>query len=578
MHPRLARAVAVAGGCAVLLGGCGAGPSTAASDVLGACAEEPAVCNSGERADGGEITWAVDGTWKGWNLTAAADNTQYLSQALVGMWPKVGQFDPNGEFRYNDGLFTSEPALVGEDPTRVEYSLNPDATWGDGTPIGLDDFVYHWYATSGDEERCEGCAPADTSYGSAVESIEADGSAVTVTYTDYASAEWKYQEVLSHPAHIAEREAGDWRNDPRAMAESQTWFSEQPPTWTTGPYRIADAATGEFVVYERNPEWAGKTRPTLDKLTFRVIDSLDSIVTEMRQGTIDGASPSSIGEDTIGQLLETEGVSFATASGPGWEHLDLNLENEFLADRTLRTAVLTAVDVEEIIARTAAQTAPDIVRKLNPLFRNDSPHFEDRLSGTPQGSGDVHLAAGLLEEAGYEWNDRNELLTPDGEVVELGLSYLESNDVRRTMAELVQAGLADLGIRADLEPIPGANYGEALYGGQFDMVIFGWATTPTFTVGANQMYASDSDSNFGGLDDPEVDELLDRLESTLEFDQAAEIANQAVELVVDAAYVLPIVDSPVAIMISDNLVNVRDNWASQERAMYNIAEWGVREN
>jgi peptide/nickel transport system substrate-binding protein len=40
--------------------------------------------------------------------------------------------------------------------------------------------------------------------------------------------------------------------------------------------------------------------------------------------------------------------------------------------------------------------------------------------------------------------------------------------------------------------------------------------------------------------------------------------------------VLPTVDTPVAIMVSEDLVNVRDNWASQQRALYNVAEWGLR--
>jgi peptide/nickel transport system substrate-binding protein len=77
------------------------------------------------------------------------------------------------------------------------------------------------------------------------------------------------------------------------------------------------------------------------------------------------------------------------------------------------------------------------------------------------------------------------------------------------------------------------------------------------------------------LEDPELDTLIAEVNGTLDYDEAAERANLAVQRVVEDAYSLPIVDTPVLIMVSDRLVNVRDNWASQQRAAYNIAEWGV---
>ncbi|HEU5127043.1 MAG TPA: ABC transporter family substrate-binding protein [Glycomyces sp.] len=577
MHSkRHATAAAIGLTAALALSACG---ETVTIGSLEACADEPADCNSGEPADGGEITWALDGSWSGWNHVKAEDNNQYVSEALIPMWPAAGQFDPDGRFQYNDGVFAAEPELVSEDPLQVEYTLQDGATWGDGTPIGVDDFVYHWYATSADPDLCAGCAPAESSYGSAVESIEGEGSTVTVTYAEgHASAEWRYHEVLSAPAHVAAAEVGDWKADPETMAESQDWFSEHHPTWSAGPYRIADAEMGEYVIYEPNPEWAGETAPSLDKLTLRVIEGLDNIVTELRQGAIDGSSPGGVDPDTVGQLASLDEHSFAVASGPGWEHLDLNLENEFLADPALRTALLTAVDVENLIERTAAQSQPDVRRKGNHLFRADSEHYEDHVTKSGQGSGDVELAQGILEGAGYTWDDSGDLLTPDGEQVTLDLRYLESNGFRHTAAGLVQAYLNDLGVEVAIAPVSGADYGDVLFGGQFDMILFGWATTPTFTVGASQMFGSDSGSNFGGLDNPDVDALLTALSGTLDHDEAAEIANAIVAEVVDDAYVLPIVDSPVTTMISDNLVNVRDNWASQQRALYNVAEWGVREN
>ncbi|GAB3997823.1 hypothetical protein GCM10029992_21910 [Glycomyces albus] len=332
------------------------------------------------------------------------------------------------------------------------------------------------------------------------------------------------------------------------------------------------------MIYEPNPEWAGQTKPTLDKLTFKVIDGLDSIVTELRQGTVDGASPFSVDVDTITQLQMTEDVSYRIDGGPNWEHLDLNTENEFLADPELRNAVFTAVDVENIIGRTAALVQSDAQAKRNHLFRFDSEYYTDHLVATSQGSGDVELAVDLLDEAGYTWDSEGALLTPDGEAVELDMRYSQSNDTRKVISELIQANLTEIGIEVAIEPIPDADLGPVLFGGEFDMIVFGWSGNPGFVSPANQYWRSDSSSNFGRLDDPELDQTLTDLSGTLDLDGAAALADRAVEQVVADAYVLPIVDTPVVIMVSDRLVNVRDNWASQQRAMYNIAEWGVSES
>ncbi|WP_199044107.1 ABC transporter family substrate-binding protein [Glycomyces salinus] len=575
---KAAASVAAFAALSLALTGCGEGE--AAASGLADCETDPVSCNAGERADGGDVTWALDGSWTGWNLTMASDNNAYLNEALAGMWPYVGQFDPEGQWSYNDGLYAAEPELVSEDPVRVRYTLADGASWGDGEPVTARDFRYHWYATSGDDDLCEACTPADTAFGGSVADIEAEGDAVTVTYVDgYANAEWKYTDVLSSPAHIAEEEGFDWAEDPADMADSQDWFSANPPTWSTGPYRITDAEAGDHVIYEPNPDWAGETEPTLDRLTFKVIDGLDSIVTELRQGTIDGASPFSVDVDTITQLeMSDEDVSYRIDGGPNWEHLDLNTENEFLSDPDLRTAVLTAVDVENIISRTAALVQSDAQAKRNHLFRFDSEYYTDRLAATSQGSGDVDLAVDLLEDADYGWDSDGALLTPEGEPVELDIRYTQSNDTRKIISELIQANLTELGIEVDINPIPDADLGPVLFGGEFDLVVFGWSGNPGFVSPANQYWRSDSSSNFGRLDDPELDRTLAELSGTLDLDEAAALADRAVEQVVEDAYVLPIVDTPVVIMVSDRLVNVRDNWASQQRAMYNIAEWGVSES
>jgi peptide/nickel transport system substrate-binding protein len=575
-----AAAIGVGAALVMVAGGttaCGAGDESGNPGFQG-CETDPVTCNSGERADGGEITWGLDGSWTGWNPNTSAEYTVYTLQVTAPYWPAVGQFDQNGEFTLNRGLFAEEPRLVNESPVQVEYALAPGANWGDGTPIGVDDFVYNWYARSGSEALCEGCTPAAATAAPIVaveEGSEADK--IVVTYEDgYSSSEWKYEPILSNPAHIADEQGLDWRNDPAAMAAAEAHFSQTVPTWSTGPFKIADAATGEYAVYEPNEDWSGSTDVTLDKLTIRSFDSVDSIITELRQGTIDGASPTSISAENVAQLAAEESIAFNIASGPGWGHIDLNTQNEFLADRALRTAVFQAIDVEELIARTYANVQSDAARKLNHLFRNDDADFEDHLTATGQGAGDTEQARGTLEAAGYDWDGDGTLRDPDGEQVRLNYRYADGSGDRQTMADLIAFNLADIGIEVELKPFPVTDLGPTLAESDFDIINYGWTSQPVFVSSAAQWWGTGSSSNFGQNEDPELDGLLEALGSERDPEQAADIANQAVARVIDDAYVLPTVDTPVAIMTNGDLVNVRDNWASQQRALYNVAEWGLR--
>lgn len=544
------------------------------------CEDDPVNCNSGERQDGGEITWAIDSGWEGWSLVHIDSSSVYTRQAVQPTLPDVGIFNPDGEFEYNDGILEQEPHVLDEDPLQVEYNLNPDATWGDGTKINVDDFIWNWYARSGDSDLCEECAPPATAYGSNVESIDEgdDEDTIIITYRDgFLTPEWISQEVLSHPAHIAEEEGFDWQDDPSDMADSMEHFVVTVPEWTAGPYKITEAELADYVILEPNEEWAGEVQPTLDQLTLQQVDSVESIATEIRNGSIDGSSPSGIDPDVLEQLQGIDEVNYQVTPGPSWNHIDMNMNNEFLEDDALREAIFATIDVEAMLDRGHRLVLEDLERKMNHIFRNDDEYFEDFLSDTAQGAGESEIAMDGLEDAGYTWDDNENLTTPDGEPVELEFRFGADNPINATYAELVQQQLGDIGIDITLNQIADAELSDVLAGQNYDMVYFGWVGSPTFAQNADQYWHSESASNYGDLDDETLDELADGVLQTTDLDEAAEYANAAVERAIENNYVLPVADTPVIIMTSDELVNVRDNWATQVRALYNTEEWGIAE-
>lgn len=541
------------------------------------CVTAPTSCNSGPRAEGGDLVWAVDGKWEAWgqaDIYGSSLSTSIINQPLR---PSVFVFDQAGEIHYNDGIYTEGPELLAEEPLTVAYHLKEDATWGEGTPIGLDDFLWHRKATSTDDAQCAGCTPA-SDYGSHVASIEEDeGNSIVVTYEDgYLDAEWYSAQVITHPAHIAEaRGHADWRTDPAVMAASVTDFSEHPPLdYSAGPFKMVEGALGDYAKYVPNPEWTGSQQSTLDSLTLRYIQGADAMATELRQGTIHGAAPSSFDPEILDQLAGEANLKYSVAPQSGWSHIDANLANPFLAEEPLRRAVFTAINADEVNARAYGTAYEDIETMRNMPFRPESPYYTDQIGDSGLGSGDMDAARAILEDAGYTW-DGESLLTPEGEPVSLRFrTGIEGNAFSPIIQDLVITYLDELGIDLDVDPVPAGQLNSVLEAKDWDLILFSWIETPLFASTAADYWG---EGNHTGFQSDEVDAIVAELATTLDTERAAELTNQAAQISVDEAVQLPLAWTPALVMVDRDVVNVRDNWATTMRVFYNVGEWGFLE-
>ncbi|SDD16465.1 ABC transporter substrate-binding protein [Glycomyces harbinensis] len=565
---------AIAAALTLAVGACGGGEPADTTVGFEDCETDPTTCNSGPRADGGDLVWAVDGKWEAWGQADIYGSSLATSVINQPLRPSVFSFDQNGEIHYNDGIYAEAPELLAEAPLTVAYHLKEEATWGEGTPIGIDDFIWHWRATSGDEAQCAGCTPA-SSYGSNVASIEeAEDGAIVVTYDEgYLDAEWYAAGVITHPAHLAEaRGHPDWRTDPAQMAASIADFSENPPLdYSAGPFRMVEGELGVYAKYVPNEEWTGSQQSTLDSLTLKYIESADAMATELRQGTIDGAAPSSFDPEVLDQIAGDENLKYSVAPQSGWSHIDANLNNPFLAEEPLRQALFTAIDADEVNDRAYGSAYEDIETMQNVLFRPDSEYWTDQVEDGGIGSGDLEAARGILEAAGYTW-EGEQLLTPGGEAVSLRYrTGLEGNAFTPIIQDLVITYLDELGIEVEADPIPAGELNSVLEAKDWDLIQFSWIETPLFAASAADYWG---EGNHTGFQDDEVDAIVDELATTLDRDRAAELNNQAAQISLDRAVQLPLAWTPALVMVNKDVVNVRDNWATTMRVFSNVGEWG----
>lgn len=570
----MTRAAALVAGAALALSACGGGGGGSAQGAVFAnCEQNPNTCNSAEAGtvrDGGEIAYALEKNVPNWNANSAEGNVFETGLVLQGILPKAFITQPDLTVAMNENLLVSAEQ-TNPNPQTLVYQIRPDAVWSDGTPITAQDFIYNWKSQNGRD--CPDCAAAVTSGYDQIESIvpSDDGKTFTVTmqqpYTDWKDM-WSGNTVI-YPAHIAAQQ-GDL-NTPQGLAAAFDYFGKTVPNYSAGPFRIEQFQNNVAVIETPNPRWYGEG-PNLDRLIFRIITEASQEPTALANNEVQVIYPQPQ-VDLVQQVKNIPGVSSFIGMGLTWEHFDFNLENPFLAPEPIRDAMFTAVDRQAIIDATVGQFT-DKAKPLNSHnYMPQQEGYTDVVSQTGHGSGNVEAAKRILTDAGYRTQD-GRLVTPDGKPVPpLRIRYTTGNQIRQDQSELFAQQVKPLGVTVNVEPTD--DLGTTLSEGDYDIMVFAWVSTPFPFGGAQQLWTTGSESNFGNYSNPEVDRLINAAASQTDVEQARQQLNQSNRIMAEDAYVLPLYQKPTFIALYDNIANVRNN-SSLEGPLYNVARWGIR--
>ena len=527
------------------------------------CATNPNGCNTGKIKQGGTITYALGKDVKAWNTLSSAGNTLEYSHALFGVVPRVHHYYPDLSVQVNKELMESVE-ITSKDPMTVTYKIKKEAVWNDGTAISADDFIYAWQTQNGRD--CKDCKAASTAGTSQIKSVTGSdgGKTVTVIFSD-PYPDWQALFSPLYPAHIAKQHG--------TLAESFTWLEVNVPTYSGGPYKIEKYEPNFALTLVPNDKYWG-TKPTLQKVVFRIITKDSELIPAMRNLEINAFSPIPTA-DLVAQAKEITDAHWYLGKNLSWEHFDFNLKNPFLADKALRLAMFTAIDRKAIIDKTVGQYAPGTQPFGNHNFVPAMKAYRDLITPTGQGSGDIEKAKKILTDAGYKI-EGGKLITPKGETVPpLRMRYTTGNQLRKDSCELFASMVKQLGV--DIQVIQTDNLGGTLSTGDFDVMIFAWVNSPLRIGGAKQLWRSDSSSNYGKWSNPESDKFLDEAARTVGDDaKAFDLINKANELMVADAYVLPLFQRETFLVVNKQYTNLRPN-PTNHGPVYNIGVWGLLE-
>ncbi|PKZ64415.1 ABC transporter substrate-binding protein [Gordonia terrae] len=513
--------------------GCGAALDTSAVTTEGASLN-PQPRES--LRDGGSLTTAITEVSAQWN-TFHADASAYTLALWRWYNPNLAYFSPDGEYSPNPDYLTDVRTETVDGDTVVTYTINPRAFFNDGTPIDYRAFVETWRTSRGlDDRYIVSSTDGYSQIGSVTRGID-DRQAVVRFDGVYAWPDGLFNLVL-HPKATS------------PDTYNKGYVTNPHPEWGAGPYTIAsyDPKAGT-VVFERNPKWWGKPGK-LDRRVFRQLES-QAALNAFQNGEIDVAGVAA--KDARARVLTMNGIDIRTAASPQQALLALNLDAPILADRTVREAVMTAIDRETLarIRFTGLNYTEELPGSLS--LYPFQPGYRDNLAGVV--SYDPDRASGLLDQAGWRIGDDG-IRTQDGARLSLTLPNVGDDTTSANLSRALQAILGKVGIDLVVTQRPSSDFSKVVVNKEFDLFMMGFSSSDPFGMAYFcQVWCSDSQFNPAGAGTPELDAQIEAMSQI--GDPTAQIAagNRVEHEAFQQFSNLPLFNGPAMVAVKEGLAN-----------------------
>jgi peptide/nickel transport system substrate-binding protein len=416
-----------------------------------------------------------------------------------------------------NGLAVIEKQDDGSDGIALTYTIRPDATWGDGTPITTADVEFTYQVGAHPES---GISNAELYR--RITALDVVDAKTFVMHVDRVTFEYNaINDFRLLPAHL-ERELFD--DDPAGYRSRTRYDTETGnPGLYFGPYRITEVSSGAFVVLEPNPTWWGEA-PFFRRIVVKVIENTAALEANLLSGSIDMIA-GELGL-TIDQALAFEkrhGAGYRIEYEPGlvYEHIDLNLDNPILADARVRKALIMGLDREAMSQQLFEGRQPVAHTSVNPLdwvYTDDVPQYRE----------DLAAAAALLDDAGWEQLRDGVRHNAAGEPLALELMSTAGNRTRELVEQVLQSQWRRLGIDVRIRNEPArVFFGETTSKRRFSaMAMFAWISAPE-NVPRTTLHSEEipteangwAGQNYTGYRNPEMDRLIDAIEIELDRDE-----------------------------------------------------------
>ncbi|HET6379686.1 MAG TPA: peptide ABC transporter substrate-binding protein [candidate division Zixibacteria bacterium] len=419
---------------------------------------------------------------------------------------------------------------LSDDGTQVTFTLKEGLTYSNGEPIVAEDFVYSWKRLIDPRTAADysyvmlDVAGAEEVYGADPE----DDAAVEAALENFgveAPDERTFVVTLARPAAYFVSIATLWVTAPLKEGFE---FGEAEGYVSSGPFVLEEWNHEENLTLVPNPEWTAGPTPNLERLEMPIIADPAAALAAYENDEIDlvGVPSAEVPRvrddpDLSQQVIQGDRLSFE------YYGFDMRPESPFGQSQALRHAFTKAVDKQTLI---------DTLRNgIGTVAGSAVP------PGMPGHQPDIGLQYNLEEaQADFEQGLQDLGLSGPGDL-QLQLGYNTEADHEPTVEFLQEQWRTAFDVEVELVGLEWSSYLTRLNEDPFDIFRLGWgADYPHPNNFLTDLFSCTSGNNNMQYCNEEFDDLLAQAAVTQDLEEQIPLYNQAQEILVEDAPVIPI--------------------------------------
>ena len=474
-----------------------------------------------------------------------------MFDGLITQNPLTGEFEP----------VLAESWTVSDNDLEIIFTLREDLKWSDGAPLTADDVVFTFNEVYLNEKiPYNGRSSLKVGESGAFPKIEKlNDLQVKFTLPEPFAPFFSTIGDSILPKHILKPtiDQEDREGNPVLLS---TWTVDTPPEKivVNGAYKIKEYANAQRIIFEANPYYwkaqaTGQDLPKIKRVVWQIVESTDTSFLQFRSGGLDSLSVT----PEFFSLLKKEEKrgNFTIYNGGaayGTIYLTFNLNQGTRNGKPLVDPVKSEW-FNDVRFRKAVAYSLDRQRMINNIYRGlgkpqnspisiQSPFYDDSLPGYEY---NIEKAKSLLKEAGFSYNNRNQLIDKNGNRVEFSLSTNSGNKVREAMGAQIKEDLEKIGIKVNYKPLAFNLLLDLLDNSlEWDAILLGFTGGNEPNSGANVWYTdgnlhmfNQSKENLEGRKvaewEKEIEQLYIQAARELDEEKRKEIYAEAQEIVAE---------------------------------------------
>ena len=442
-----------------------------AMDASGAESDAPDAAAS-PAGDAGKVVYKVGWTRQPDNLNpfigfeSPAYEMWYLTyDTLVG-------FDPAklAPMKGEDSTGLATDWSVSDDGLTWTFTIRDTAKWSDGVPLTARDIAYTYNLIIDNPEQTANIIAQTKS----IERVTAVDD-----YTVQFTCSKPKPDMIRHwvpilPEHV-------WSKIP--VKDIGKKYQNDPPWVGSGPFTCVEWKKNSHVRLVANPTWWGP-KPSIDELYFTNYTNGDTMLQDIKAGTIDGAC--NLVPTQVKQLEGSPDVTARTIVTDAFDELAFNCYegpskgHPALRDARFRQALNYALDLQKLVDLVMmGSTTPGTTIIPPDYYQEPDWHWEP--PADVKYTYDPEKAKELLDAAGYPDSDGDGVREYEGKPIELRLVARSESSEEQQEAKLIAGWFKDVGVPVKLSVMDSStlsdtilNYEKDVLTPDYDMFLWGW--------------------------------------------------------------------------------------------------------